>query len=91
MGFLVVVLLLAGTVGGLIFRQSWQRERTERLRDHTRLRVIEGQMAGLRAVLRLNAAEHVARRRMLAELQSHDPFANRTDHEEWIPGQGFRS
>jgi hypothetical protein len=84
MGFLVVALLLIGIGGGLVFRQSWRRERIERLRDRARLRVIEGQMTMLRAALRLNAAEQAARRRMHA-LHHSDVFANLTDHENYRP------
>ena len=64
-----------------MFRQSWRRERIERLRDRARIRVIEGQMTMLRAALRLNAAEQAARRRMHA-LHERDVFANSTIHEE---------
>ena len=69
------------TVTGLAFRQSWRRERVERLRDQARLKAIEAQMAGLRATLRISAAEQVARRRM-RELHHRDLFANSTIHEE---------
>jgi hypothetical protein len=81
MGFLVGVLVAAGVVGALVFRQSWQPERSERLRDRARLKVIEGQMTMLRAALRIGAAEHRARRR-LHEVYGSDVFAHSTTHEE---------
>jgi hypothetical protein len=81
MGFLVMVLLVAVVAGGLVFRRSWKRERVDRLRDQARLKVIEAQMAGLRAGLRVNVAEHATRRRM-HDLHDRDLFANSTLYEE---------
>jgi hypothetical protein len=84
MGFVVgvlLVMLLVGTIGALVFRQSWRRERIERLRDRARLRVIEGQMTMLRTALRINAAEQAARRRMHT-VYDNNVFANSTAHEE---------
>jgi hypothetical protein len=64
MGFLVIGLVVVGTVGAIAFRQSWHKERVERLRDRARLKVIEGQMTMLRTALRISAAEQATRRRM---------------------------
>jgi hypothetical protein len=84
MGFLVcsVGLLLLVIVGGLLMWGWLRREHVERSRDQARLRVVEGQLAMLRGLLRIEVAEHLARRRLMA-MQSRDPFENRTDHEEY--------
>ncbi len=75
MGFLVLLLLLA-VVGSALLIQAWlKQERMERIHDRARLQVIEGQLAMLRAALRIQAAERMARRRLMA-LQTTDPFAN---------------
>jgi hypothetical protein len=79
--FLIIGLMVVGTVGTLVFRKSWHRERIERLRDRARLKVIEGQMTMLRTALRIGAAEHLARRRM-HETSGNDVFTNSTAHEE---------
>jgi hypothetical protein len=84
MTLLVVLLFLVVIVGGLFIRTRFRQERVERFRDRARLRLIEGQLAMLRAALRLEAAEHLARRRFMA-LHARDVFENRTDHEEWRP------
>jgi hypothetical protein len=81
LGFLILALVVVGTVGALVFRQSWHKERIERLRDQARLKVIEGQMTMLRTALRINVAEQAARRRM-HQLHERDMFANSTAHEE---------
>jgi hypothetical protein len=67
MALLVLLALVAGAGGGLVLH-GLRRERLEPLRDRARLRVVEGQMAMLRALLRIEAAEHVTRTR-LAEAQ----------------------
>jgi hypothetical protein len=85
MGFLVFLLLLAViAVVGLLIRARLRHDQVERVRDRARLRVIEGQLAMLRAALRIGAAEHLARRRFMA-MRASDPFEHRTDHEEWRP------
>ena len=66
---------------GLVLRYRYRQGRINRLRDDVRLRVIEGQMAALRAALRIQVAEHVIRQRMQA-VYNDDVFANRTSHEE---------
>lgn len=85
MGSLVAVLALLLFVGLLtgacLIRRQYQRARVQRIRDQARLRVVENQIAGLRAALRISVAEYMARRAMA--MQSGDPFANRTDHEEY--------
>jgi len=81
MSFLIMVLLVAIVAGGLVFRRSWHKEQSERLRDQARIRVIETQMAGLRAALRIGMAEHATRRRMHT-MYDRDVFANSTAHEE---------
>ena len=70
MALLVGLLVAAIVVTGGLITKGLRRERVERLRDQARLRVIEGQMATLRALLRIEAAEHVIRDR-LAEAQRH--------------------
>jgi hypothetical protein len=62
---------------GLVLRYRYRQGRINRLRDDVRLRVIEGQMAALRAALRIQVAEHVIRQRM-----RDDVFRNSTLHEE---------
>jgi hypothetical protein len=57
---LVLLALVAVVSGGLALHRF--------RRDRARLRVVEGQMAALRALLRIEAAEHVTRAR-LAEAQ----------------------
>jgi hypothetical protein len=81
MSYLIIILLVGATVGGLMVRRSWRRQRLEQLRDQARLKVIETQMAGLRAALRINAAEHATRRRMHT-MYDRDVFSNPTLHEE---------
>ena len=65
---LLVLLALVAVVSGGLALHGLRRERVERLRDRARLRVVEGQMAAFRALLRIGAAEHVTRTR-LAEAQ----------------------
>jgi hypothetical protein len=67
MALLVLLALVAVVSGGLVLH-GLRRERLGRLRDRARLRVVEVQMATLRALLRIEAAEHVTRTR-LAEAQ----------------------
>jgi hypothetical protein len=67
MALLILLVLVAAASGGLALG-GFRRERAARLRDQARLRVIEGQMAALRTLLRIEAAEHVIRTR-LAEAQ----------------------
>jgi hypothetical protein len=75
---LLLGLLIAFVVaGGLVIRYWHQQGQVARLRDRARLKVIEGQMATLRASLRIQIAEHAARRQMQQNL-----FANSTIHEE---------
>lgn len=87
MGFLSFVLVLLLLVGlftsAWLIRRHYQRARVQRIRDQARLKVIESQMAGLRAALRISVAEHAVRRTIA--VQGRDPFANRTDHEEYRP------
>jgi hypothetical protein len=65
---LLILLATVAVLGSGLTMRGLRRERVERLRDQARLRVIEGQMATLRALLRIEAAEHVIRVR-LAEAQ----------------------
>jgi|HubBroStandDraft_1064217.scaffolds.fasta_scaffold137242_3 hypothetical protein len=85
MGFLssvVALLLLIGLPTGFwLVRRRYQRARLQRIREQTRLRIIESQIAALRAALRLSVAEQVVRRAMA--MQSRNLFDNRTDHEEY--------
>ena len=77
MGFLIgtLVLLIVSIPAGLWFAR-WQRHaRIERLRDQARLKVIEAQMAAMRAALRIQAAEHVARQQM-RRVYADDSSAN---------------
>ena len=77
---LLLVLALLG-IAGLSVRAGFRFEAAERVRDQARIRVIEGQLATLRAALRIGMAEQAARRHMFA--MGGDVFDNRTDHEEW--------
>jgi hypothetical protein len=85
MGSLIYVsalLLLVGlTTSGWLVRRRYRRARIERIRDEARLRVVENQLAAMRAALRISVAEHVVRRAMA--MQGRDLFENRTDHEEY--------
>lgn len=87
MGFLIfalALLLFVGLLSGTwLTRRQYRRARVQRIHDQARLRVVENQIAGLRAALRISVAEHVVRRAMA--MQSRDPFANHTDHEEYRP------
>lgn len=65
---LLILLATVAVLGSGLTMRGLRRERVERLRDQARLRVIEGQMAALRTLLRIEAAEHVIRTR-LAEAQ----------------------
>lgn len=71
--------LLIGSVvaGGLVVRFWHQQGQVARIRDRARLKAIEGQMATMRTMLRIQLAEHVTRQRM-----QQDVFANSTLHEE---------
>lgn len=83
MGFLVLltVVVLVFIVGGLFAWQWITAERAERGREQARLKIIESQLAALRAVLRIGQAEHRTRQRMQAELH-RDVFANPTTYQE---------
>lgn len=63
---------------------SWwiaRQEQRNRRRDQARLQVLESQVAGMRAVLRIKAAEYRTRQRMRS-LHSRSVYANPTIHEE---------
>lgn len=83
--FFVVVpallLLAAVTIAVLFIRRLSRQQRVQRIREQARLRVIEGQLATLRALLRIAAAEQHARWSM--NHQATDLFANHTDYEEY--------
>jgi hypothetical protein len=71
MTLLVGLLGVTTVVTGGLAMKGLRRERRERLRDQARLRVVEGQLAALRALLLIGAAEHVTRARM-REVQRRD-------------------
>jgi uncharacterized protein HemX len=76
-----IVLLAAVVVGGGLFVDKWRQERS---RDQARLRFIEGQMATLKAALRIQVAEHVARRQM-QETVLQPEFSGRHDAgDPWV-------
>lgn len=78
---IVIGLLSLGIVAsGLLASRSHRRRAIERLRDHARLSVIESQLAGLRAALRIGQTEYATRRRMLSA--QRDVFANPTTYQE---------
>jgi hypothetical protein len=81
MPFLVGLLFLAAIVGGVFIHHWLQQEQAERVRDRASVQVIEGQLAALRAALRIQVAERAARRHMHAT-QLTDPFTHSTLHEE---------
>jgi hypothetical protein len=81
MDILILALVVGAVIGGLLLRRSLHRERVARLHDDVRLRAIEAQMAGLRAALRISAAEHATRYRM-HQLRDRNVFSNSTLHEE---------
>lgn len=74
MGLVILVFFILGVlfIGGLLFADSWQAERVSRVRDQARLRAVEAEMAGLRAALRIQAAEQATRQRMHAEVLRPD-------------------
>jgi hypothetical protein len=77
-------LLIAGSIAGALTIRHWhQRDQLTRLRDQARLKVIEGQLAGLRAALRIGVAEQAARQAMHDELRRTDLYRNSTEHEEY--------
>jgi hypothetical protein len=89
MALLVVLIVIVG--GGLLLADWWRREEGELVRDRARLRVVEGQLATLRAALRIQAAEHLARQRMHAEFRRSDLHAvellpvEPDSHEDYRP------
>lgn len=83
-GLISITLLGLALIASVWVLWRWlKRERIERSRDRARLHVIEGQLAAMRAALRITVAEHAVRRAMA--MPSGDPFENRTDHEEYRP------
>jgi hypothetical protein len=70
MALLILVATVAVVSGGLALC-GFRRDRVERLRDQARLRVVEGQIAALRALLRIEAAEHVIRARVADAQRRH--------------------
>lgn len=74
----VIAVLVVLAVCGALFADWWRHEHVSRLRDRARLRVIEGQMASLQAILRIQAAEYVTRQRMQAKVVRPE-FGNWTD------------
>ena len=64
MAFLLGLLIAGVIAGGLVLRHWHQAAQTNRLRDQARLRVIEGQLAGLQATLRIGVAEQATRHAM---------------------------
>lgn len=83
MGSLIIITLLGLAIlaSVWVFWRWLKHERMERGRDRARLHVIEGQLATMRAALRITVAEHAVRRAMA--MQSGELFENRTDHEEY--------
>lgn len=77
-----LVLLAAIAIGSWLFVDKW---RLERSRDQARLRFIEGQLVTLMAGLRIQVAEHTARREMLREVAPQSAFDSRDDAAEpWV-------
>jgi len=82
---LLLGMLIASVIGGGLVLKHWHRQnQLARIRDRARLRVIEGQLATLRAALRIQVAEHAVRQRMQA-MHGDDVFRNSTSHEEYRP------
>lgn len=65
MALLVLFLLLGVAIGGVLLCRWWLRERAVLNRDRARLKVVEGQLATFRALLRLNVSEHLTRQQMI--------------------------
>lgn len=82
----LLLALVVGSVvtGGLVLRHWHRQGRTARRRNNARLHAIAGQLAALRAALRIQVAEHVARQRMQT-LRSERQLTPSTLHEkpEW--------
>lgn len=74
MGALVVLLALAAVSGGVVLWRCYRSDRLERLRYQARLGAIEAQLAGLRAALRIRAAEHIALRRIAHQIGDADEY-----------------
>jgi hypothetical protein len=85
MGVLMGLLVAGVIAGGLVVRHWHRYDRIARLRDQARLRVIEGQLAALRAALRIGASEHETRQALRDELRQVDFYRNSTEHEEYRP------
>jgi hypothetical protein len=80
--FVVLFLILGLAAGAYMLRGFLEQQRHQRVRDQARLRVIENQLAGLRAAQRIRAAEHAARQRLRRLSVLPDPLTNSTLHEE---------
>lgn len=78
MGLLLGLLIASVIAGGLVLKHLHRQDHVAWIKDRARLKVIEGQMAALRAALRISAAEHAVRR----QVHSDSVFANSTLHEE---------
>jgi len=85
MGFLIPILIIATMSGVLWLARRQRRNRLDQLREQARLKVVEAQMASMRAALRIQAAEYLARRRMQTYADDRDPYINSTAHEEYRP------
>ena len=81
MALLLGLLTASAAGGGLVLRHWHRQDPAARIRDRARLTVVEGQLAVLRAALRITAAEHAARRR----LRCGDLFADSPEREEYRP------
>jgi hypothetical protein len=69
----VVTLLLVAVMAGGVTLWRWYRQyQIEHFRQQARLRVIEGQLATLRATLRIQTAEHYTKRRLHIAAQDDD-------------------
>lgn len=84
MNFLLGLLIASLIAGGLVVRQWHQRDRLTQLREQARLRAIEGQLAALKATLRISVAEHAARQAMSRDDMSATPT---DDQSSRIEGQ----
>jgi hypothetical protein len=82
MSFLVLLTLVAAMAAlGLLVWRWLKQVQVQRLRDRARLKAIEGQLAGLRAALRIQVAERVARQWMQSDPHVASPLAHSTVHD----------
>lgn len=77
----ISVLVLGLVTLVLVIWVRYRKEQRTQPLDQARLKIIEAQIAGLKAAQRIQAAEYHARRHM-HQFRDHGVFRNPTIHEE---------